>query len=299
MSYSINKTDGSVLTEIIDGTIDQTTTDLTLFGKSSSSYGEFLNENFVKLLENFAKATSPSQPIVGQMWYDINEQRLKVYDGSNFRLTGGTLVADYVPSSISAGDIWIDTHRHQLYFHDGTSVVLAGPQDSTVTGFTVATAVDIFGIGHPVMLILLDEKLFGIFSNEDEGTYTLAENLYGFTGVIVPGFNLKNPSKITNIEDATDSTDAVNKQTAERLINQYAPYAISIDITSFDGTITDPQNKNPAIGEFLARVFPIGKFAPDLGDIYPECRAVCTDDGAVSIRQFSLKNGAWIFDYEV
>jgi hypothetical protein len=30
MSYIINKTDGSVLTEIVDGTVDQTASDITL-----------------------------------------------------------------------------------------------------------------------------------------------------------------------------------------------------------------------------------------------------------------------------
>mgnify|MGYP003348881638 CR=1 FL=1 len=55
MSYIINKTDGVVLTEIIDGVVDQTVTDITLIGKNSTSYGEFVNENFVHMLENFAK----------------------------------------------------------------------------------------------------------------------------------------------------------------------------------------------------------------------------------------------------
>jgi len=298
MSYSINKTDGSVLTEIVDGTLDQVSTDLTLFGKSSSSYGEFLNENFVKLLENFAKATSPVKPLEGQLWYDINEKRLKIYDGKNFRLTSGTLVSSYVPSSISQGDLWIDTTNHQLHFHDGTSVVLAGPFDASITGFKSVTATDIFGIGHVVMLSMVNEELFSILSVEDQ-PFTLAANLYGFTGIVVPGFNLKNLSKITNVDDASDSTDAVNKQTAERLINQYAPYAISLDITTYAGTVQDPQNKNPTIGTYLARIFPIGQFAPDSGDIYPRCRVVCTDDGEVSIRQFQLKQGSWQFEYEV
>ena len=47
MSYIINKTDGTVLTEVVDGTLDQTSTDVTLVGKNSSSYGEFFNENFI------------------------------------------------------------------------------------------------------------------------------------------------------------------------------------------------------------------------------------------------------------
>ena len=50
MSYIINKTDGSVLTEIVDGSIDQLSTDVTLVGKNSSSYGELFNENFIKII---------------------------------------------------------------------------------------------------------------------------------------------------------------------------------------------------------------------------------------------------------
>ena len=60
MSYIIHKTDGTILTEIIDGSIDQITTDLTLLGKDSSSYGESWNENFIHILENFANTTSPN-----------------------------------------------------------------------------------------------------------------------------------------------------------------------------------------------------------------------------------------------
>ena len=51
MAYTINKTDGTVIATITDGTID-TSTSLTLFGKSYSGFGELLNENLVKLLEN-------------------------------------------------------------------------------------------------------------------------------------------------------------------------------------------------------------------------------------------------------
>ena len=50
MAYQINKTDGTLLTEIVDSAIDQTATDLTLIGKNVSGYGEYINENFIKLL---------------------------------------------------------------------------------------------------------------------------------------------------------------------------------------------------------------------------------------------------------
>ena len=59
MAYTINKTDGTVVTTITDGTVDNTTS-LQLFGKSYSGFGEALNENLVKLLENCLLYTSPS-----------------------------------------------------------------------------------------------------------------------------------------------------------------------------------------------------------------------------------------------
>ena len=69
MAYVINKADGTVLTTLIDGTTD-TTTDLTLIGKNYSGFGLAINQDLVKLLENFANSTPPSKPITGQLWYD-------------------------------------------------------------------------------------------------------------------------------------------------------------------------------------------------------------------------------------
>ena len=80
MTYKIYKTDGSKLTEVIDSAVDTSATDLALIGKNVTGYGEYLNENFIKLLENFASTTEPANPIAGQVWFDTSESRLKVYD---------------------------------------------------------------------------------------------------------------------------------------------------------------------------------------------------------------------------
>ena len=53
MAYKINNTFGTLLVTLADGTIDVATTDLTLIGKGYAGFGEKLNENLVKLLENF------------------------------------------------------------------------------------------------------------------------------------------------------------------------------------------------------------------------------------------------------
>lgn len=168
MSYIINKTDGSVLTEIVDGTVDQTATDLTLVGKNASSYGEAFNENFVHLLENFANTSAPNNPIQGQLWFDTSENRLKIYDGAGFRVSGGSIVANTIPSTIGQGDIWIDSRRKQLYFNDGVSTILAGPAWSTFQGITGCEVVDVTDTNdnpRTIILFKVGGILLGIFSN--------------------------------------------------------------------------------------------------------------------------------------
>ena len=168
MSYIINKTDGSVLTEVVDGTVDQTATDITLIGKNASSYGEAFNENFVHVLENFANTSAPNNPIQGQLWFDTSENRLKVYDGTGFRVSGGSIVSNVIPSTIGQGDIWIDSRRKQLYFNDGVSTILAGPAWSAFQGITGCEVVDLLDINQNARTVILFKVggiLLGVFSN--------------------------------------------------------------------------------------------------------------------------------------
>ena len=44
MSYKLNKTDGSLLVDLVDGQLDTTSSDLTLIGRNYSGFGEVLNE---------------------------------------------------------------------------------------------------------------------------------------------------------------------------------------------------------------------------------------------------------------
>ena len=92
MSYQLNKTDGTLLTSLIDGQIDQASTNLTLVGKNYTGYGEAFNENFIKLLENFSNTSAPSNPLTGQLWWDTSNARLKVYTGTQWKASGGPFV---------------------------------------------------------------------------------------------------------------------------------------------------------------------------------------------------------------
>lgn len=190
MSYIINKTDGTVLTEIVDGTIDQVTSDLTLIGKNSSNYGEFFNENFVKLLENFSNTSAPTNPITGQLWFDTTENRLKIYDGTGFRVSGGTVVSSTVPSGLVQGDIWIDSIRKQLFFYDGTQLTLAGPpytNQQGLTGITIESILDTNQLSHTVALQYVSQSLIGIWSKDE---FTPATSIVGFSGKVYKGFTM-------------------------------------------------------------------------------------------------------------
>lgn len=220
MSYIIQTTSGQTLTEIVDGNIDQKSTDLTLIGKNSSTYGAFINENFVYLLENFANISSPNQPIIGQLWYDTSEGRLKVYDGNGFKITSGTIVSPTVPDSLGQGDIWIDSLRRQMFFYDGTGLSLAGPQYTAqqgITGFDITNVTDINGLNHTIVLLYVAQVLIGIFSKERFRPQTPID---GFSTEEDPkyieiGFNtgnyagIKFDTTVTSAESLIDNTGAV------------------------------------------------------------------------------------------
>ena len=120
MAYTINKTDGTVVTTITDGTSDNTTS-LQLFGKSFSGFGEGLNENFVKLLENAASTSAPTAPLKGELWFDTTTNQIKVYDGTSFKPTGGAKASSSLPTSPSAGDLWLDPTNDQVFVYTGDS----------------------------------------------------------------------------------------------------------------------------------------------------------------------------------
>jgi hypothetical protein len=195
MSYKINLTDGTLLVDLVDGRIDDETTDLVLVGRNYTGYGEFFNENFVRLLENFKNVAPPSTPLTGQLWYDTSDGRLKVFTGLVWKSTDTTVVAAAQPDML-AGDIWIDSANNQIYFSDGSDIILAGPIytiDQGETGWNVVTLRDIFGVAKTVSRLMIGGTSVAIFSKESFTAANIAENVqflngYGFS--IRAGINI-------------------------------------------------------------------------------------------------------------
>lgn len=189
MAYQINKTDGSIVSTVADGQTDTLSTSLTLIGKNYSGFGEALNENFIKLLENFSSSASPTSPIKGQIWFDTSELKLKVYNGTIFVPVSSATIANTQPSTLAAGDLWFDNVGGQLYFFDGTSPILLGPAYSStqgLSGLKVDSILDTLNQTRVVTYFYNNGILLGIFAKD---TFTPKNEIVGFTGSIQPGFN--------------------------------------------------------------------------------------------------------------
>jgi hypothetical protein len=168
MAYKINNTFGTLLVTLADGTIDVATTDLTLIGKGYAGFGEKLNENLVKLLENFNNTSAPSNKVQGQMWYDKTNNQINVYTGSKWKPVGSTTNSGTAPTNAVQGDLWFDTTNTQLYVYTGSAWTLIGP--TTVAGSGVTQVItespeDNTGVKQSILKLVTNDTVVGVISN--------------------------------------------------------------------------------------------------------------------------------------
>jgi hypothetical protein len=209
MPYILYRSNGTKLATIADGSLDKTTTDLTFVGKNYAGYGEILNQNIVKLLENFAGASQPALPMTGQLWYDTSSKNLNVYDGSRFRKVQQFDLGTTQPRNVSKGDLWFDEYTQKLYVYNGTRYVMIGPSTSEFTGVQIeASLVNTDSNIEKIVLKAkieddLKKEIVAVFSR-DQFIPNVSDNLHfeNFTaikqGVTIQGANSTNG-------DSTDS----------------------------------------------------------------------------------------------
>ena len=189
MSYTINLTDGAVFATIADGTIN-TSSSMTLVGKNYAGYGEFLDTNFIRLLESGSNTTAPGAPLEGQLWWDSGNSLLKVYNGITFKTISAATASASAPTNNVVGDLWYDTLNQQLKVWTGSTFLLIGPQFSAgegESGAIVATIVDNTSVSHVVVQLYVNDDIVGIISKD--ATFTPQVGISGFT-TVRPGITL-------------------------------------------------------------------------------------------------------------
>jgi hypothetical protein len=255
MAYKLNKTDGTLLTELVDGQIDTTSSDITLIGRNYVGFGEAFNENLIKILENFASTAAPATPITGQLWYDKSQGRLKVYDGTGFK-SNGPIVSNTQPQMV-AGDIWINNATNQMKFFDGTGdPVLVGPIYTDAqgkSGFEVDTVRDKSSVDHTLIKLFIGETTVALISN-DAYSPTLAEqSRLNYTQDIKRGFNIIDADnfRFYGVADSSNSliTDQIDPDTQLRIRKTAGQFLASDANSITTGTIFIQNSGGLTVGQ--------------------------------------------------
>jgi hypothetical protein len=99
---------------------NNTSTSLVLTGRASPDYGEIQQENFLRLLENFASSYPPNNATIGQLWYDYGQSDLKICYNVNEITSERSWVSlrnvasTGEPEGTQQGHLWFDTSDLRL-----------------------------------------------------------------------------------------------------------------------------------------------------------------------------------------
>jgi hypothetical protein len=242
MAYTINLTNGSIFATIADGTIN-TSSSMTLIGKNYAGYGQFLDDNFIHLLENGANSTPPGAPLTGQLWWDSTNSLLKVYNGSVFKTISAATASSSAPASNVTGDLWYDTTNQQLKVWTGTAWLIVGPAFTSgqgVTGAIADTIVDNTSTSHVVIKLYVNDSVVGIVSKDAAFTPQVA--ITGFT-TVRPGITL---STLVGSQVPLFQGTATNSQTLNSLSS--SQFMRSDTNTSSTGTVSVLNNTGLFVG---------------------------------------------------
>ena len=196
-------------------------TSITIPGRNVTGYGKIIAENFVRLLENFASDVAPpsSKAVIGQLWYNSNENNLKVFDGIDWKPTSGISTSPTEPQAANVGDLWVNNSTQQLYLWSGSTWVLVGPQfsEGTKSGPLVESLLDIDNRTRTVIIFYTRDIPVVIISKD---TFIPKVVIQGFTSVqtginITTRTDISEESVIPKLIGRATSADALAIGTAE------------------------------------------------------------------------------------
>ncbi len=231
MVYPVSRSDGSLLTNINEFTRDTTSTSLTLFGRQVVNYGEAMAENFVRLLENSAGPTPPTNPLDGELWYQTFDpgppvavvNKLKVFNGSDWVVAGGAQSGTAPPTSPEPGDLWYNEKDNMIYFWDGKKWI---PINNPGTGLPPGTDPGTIDPGTPIpapenpvegqLWWMLPERQLWAFDTSLKSVSSFPPASKRVDGTPVPnGWVLVGPSGSSTNNNYTQYTTIINPTSGE------------------------------------------------------------------------------------
>ena len=197
MPYIVNFTDKNNKTPItvFDNTSSQDTS-LTFPGRNVTGYGQIIAENFLALLENFASADQPINPVEGQLWYDTTNGVLQLFDNTNWKAASNIQKSPVEPSveNSKVGELWVDTTNQQLRIYTGNRWLLVGPSESSIDGLRYGPAVerisDSDNVTRNILIFYIADQPVIIISKD---TFTPKIDIQGFDE-IKAGLNVTTPA---------------------------------------------------------------------------------------------------------
>jgi len=305
MAYTIYNNNGTVLSTIAVGDIDSYSTSLDLIGKNVNNYGEYYNNNLVRLLTSFASpgTEQPRTPQTGQLWFNKTTKRLTVYDGSSFQPTYGSHVSGTAPITTSTGDFWYDTVNSQLKVWDGDSYNLVGPATSGLLGtFGILPPPGPIRNGtspNPVNVSLINSygRYAGLIAEEQFNMTPSSSTIYlagttraGTTSSIVAGVTLlQNLEVLGNLYiNGWNVKEHPNVDlTAYYNITPYGYYTATTTTSTFGLTNSNLlvyNAANYAITRDLMKMFSTATYS-----VGSQVSVLCVINTATSVRKFELQ----------
>jgi hypothetical protein len=255
MPYNLTLTNGTALLTLADGTEDSTTTSLNLVGRNFTGYGPFLNTNFIKLLEHFSSATAPSNPLIGQIWWDSTNRHLNVWQGTNWKVISSSMTGTTAPVNPVVGDFWWNTSISSFSVYNGSQWVNIGPATPPGTAITgiMGNVLSDGSTVHTVGNLIINNKLIGVASADNTPFNPVGST---FT-TLYPGLNLStNLNVLANI--ITANVTAVNGSISN-LTGNNATFTGNV---VFNGQVTMPTQPTQT---FTSNVVPAANLTYNLG----------------------------------
>jgi hypothetical protein len=177
------------------------------------------------LLENFAYENPPDSPLPGQLWYDTQNKKLKIYfkflstppsTYSNIWKPIANMTSSATAPTVASattGDLWYNTTSKQIHIFDGSAFELIGTsvpgfgksrlEGSVILGIKDGESVE---TQNPVLTLFLDNTVIGIISKFEFTPSAPINGLYSNSeapGRIFVGINLVGPAILNGRTDSS------------------------------------------------------------------------------------------------